>query len=179
MTAATISPAPSPAVKGARPNDRVVASGWYRPHGRRRFRKTLDTLDHGQSPFQHSLYDIKWWTEIVNILKNDTAPAAAAAAKVILPVPEGNNFPFALGWYRPHRTASRKAKRDTSMPRTRRLLSTTLKRLLTIETAVKSAVAVINATAASDTESTSGQSIRPVTAPKVASGWYCTKHGCI
>ena len=123
---ATVSSVPVPLapIKGAHPNDRVVASGWYRPHGRRWFRNALDSLEPGQPPLQHSLYDINWWTEMVTIFKNGTAPAAAAP-EVILPVPGGDRFPLALGWYRSHRAASRNTKRDTLKPRTRKLLYTT------------------------------------------------------
>ena len=111
---ATISPtlvplAPNPVYKGAHPNDRAVASGWYRPHGRRRFRKALDRLEPGQSPLRHSMYDTKWWTEIVTTFKNGTAPAATAAEVVPL-VPEGSRFPLALAWYRSHGAASRNTK---------------------------------------------------------------------
>ena len=40
---------PSPAVFGARPNDRPVAFGWYRPHGRRQAEKAANTFTSGQS----------------------------------------------------------------------------------------------------------------------------------
>ena len=56
------------------------------------------------------------------MFKNDTEPAAVA--KVIPPVPEDDRFRLALGWSRSHRAASRNAKRDTPIPKIRRLLST-------------------------------------------------------